>query len=89
MGKKSTGDKQLEEDYQIQPEKVTPTLDTSSWPLLLKVIHAPGSLSALMFAQRRICPGLCVPRESRGERLVMPTNEQSECAFTRARRHQA
>ena len=37
MGKKSTGAKQLEEDFQIQPEKVTPTLDTSNWPLLLKV----------------------------------------------------
>merc|ERR1711990_1083891 len=36
MGKKSTGAKQLEEDFQIQPEKVTPTLDTSNWPLLLK-----------------------------------------------------
>lgn len=34
--KKSVGEKQVEEDFQIQPEKVTPTLDTSQWPLLLK-----------------------------------------------------
>ena len=35
--KKNVGEAQLEEDFQIQPEKVTPTLDTSNWPLLLKV----------------------------------------------------
>merc|ERR1712216_673432 len=34
--KKEKGEAQLEEDFQIQPEKVTPTLDTSDWPLLLK-----------------------------------------------------
>jgi len=33
---KDVGKKQVEEDFQIQPEKVTPTLDTSNWPLLLK-----------------------------------------------------
>merc|ERR1712167_25625 len=34
--KKVVGAKQLEEDFQIQPEKTTPTLDTSEWSLLLK-----------------------------------------------------
>ncbi|KAJ3128342.1 centromere/microtubule-binding protein cbf5 [Nowakowskiella sp. JEL0407] len=38
MGKqqKSTSEKQLTEDFQIKPSNVTPTLDSSSWPLLLK-----------------------------------------------------
>lgn len=34
--KKATGDVQMEEDYEIKPEKVAPTLETSEWPLLLK-----------------------------------------------------
>jgi len=34
--KKSVGTKQTEEDFAIAPETVTPTLDTSKWPLLLK-----------------------------------------------------
>merc|ERR1711977_559824 len=34
--KKEKGEAQLEEDFQIQPETTTPTLDTSDWPLLLK-----------------------------------------------------
>merc|ERR1712164_22554 len=34
--KKEKGEAQLEEDFQIEPEKITPTLDTSKWPLLLK-----------------------------------------------------
>merc|ERR1712216_667546 len=34
--KKEKGEAQLKEDFQIQPEKITPTLDTSEWPLLLK-----------------------------------------------------
>jgi len=33
---KDVGSKQQEEDFAIQPETVTPTLDTSKWPLLLK-----------------------------------------------------
>lgn len=33
---KSTGDTQMAEDYEIKPDKVSPTLDTSKWPLLLK-----------------------------------------------------
>jgi len=33
---KSTGDKQLEEDFSIKPETTTPTLNCSDWPLLLK-----------------------------------------------------
>lgn len=28
--------KQAEEDYTIKPTAVTPSLDTSNWPLLLK-----------------------------------------------------
>ena len=48
MGKKSTGAKQLEEDFQIQPEKVTPTLDTSNWPLLLKDLSATMLLDQLI-----------------------------------------
>merc|ERR1719310_1019668 len=35
-GSKDVGAAQVEEDFQIQPEKITPTLDTSDWPLLLK-----------------------------------------------------
>ena len=27
---------QVTEDFAIQPEKITPTLDASKWPLLLK-----------------------------------------------------
>lgn len=34
MGKEVA--KQTEEDYSIKPQAVTPALDTSSWPLLLK-----------------------------------------------------
>lgn len=30
-------EEQKKADFLIQPEKVTPTLDTSQWPLLLKV----------------------------------------------------
>merc|ERR1712194_757108 len=34
--KKNVGEAQLSEDFQIQPEKSTPTINTSNWPLLLK-----------------------------------------------------
>merc|ERR1712010_106461 len=34
--KSNVGAEQLTADFQIEPEKVTPTLDTSKWPLLLK-----------------------------------------------------
>jgi len=40
--KKSVGTKQTEEDFAIAPETVTPTLDTSKWPLLLKVRSGPA-----------------------------------------------
>lgn len=33
---KSVADQQLEQDFVIKPEKTTPTLDTSDWPILLK-----------------------------------------------------
>ena len=40
MGKKSdpqeNGQAEIKQDFVIKPEKVTPKLDTSSWPLLLK-----------------------------------------------------
>ena len=40
MGKKSevqeNGQAEIRQDFVIKPEKVTPKLDTSSWPLLLK-----------------------------------------------------
>lgn len=32
----SSPPKQVTEDFAIQPEKITPTLDASKWPLLLK-----------------------------------------------------
>jgi len=36
------------EDFAIQPEKITPTLDASKWPLLLKnydkLMVRPGTL---------------------------------------------
>ena len=35
--KKSKKTVQAEEDYSIKPEKGLPAIDTSSWPLLLKV----------------------------------------------------
>jgi H/ACA ribonucleoprotein complex subunit 4 len=35
-GKKNVGSEQVTEDFQIAPEKTTPTLDCSKWPLLLK-----------------------------------------------------
>ena len=35
--KKNVGEEQVTEDFQIAPEKTTPTLDCSKWPLLLKV----------------------------------------------------
>merc|ERR1712057_81936 len=34
--KSNVGAEQLTADFQIEPEKVTPTLDTSKWPLLLR-----------------------------------------------------
>jgi len=34
--KKNVGSEQVTEDFQIAPEKTTPTLDCSKWPLLLK-----------------------------------------------------
>merc|ERR1712070_670724 len=34
--KGDVGSEQLNADFQIEPEKITPTLDTSKWPLLLK-----------------------------------------------------
>merc|ERR1712086_675387 len=34
--KKNVGEEQVTEDFQIVPEKTTPTLDCSKWPLLLK-----------------------------------------------------
>ena len=34
--KKDVGSKQVTEDFAIAPEKITPTLDASKWPLLLK-----------------------------------------------------
>merc|ERR1712070_112869 len=34
--KGDVGSEQLNADFQIEPEKTTPTLDTSKWPLLLK-----------------------------------------------------
>merc|ERR1712070_1054331 len=34
--KGDVGSEQLNADFQIEPEKITPTLDTSQWPLLLK-----------------------------------------------------
>merc|ERR1711907_884377 len=34
--KGDVGSEQLTADFQIEPEKITPTLDTSKWPLLLK-----------------------------------------------------
>ena len=34
-----------EADYSIKPEAVTPALDTSSWPLLLKSYDKRTSLS--------------------------------------------
>merc|ERR1712216_385460 len=34
--KSNVGDAQVTEDFQIQPQSETPTLDTSKWPLLLK-----------------------------------------------------
>lgn len=37
-GKKSVGEVQRNTDFLIKPEKVTPALDTSQWPLLLKVM---------------------------------------------------
>ena len=33
---KSVAEMQVEGDFVIQPEKKTPTLDTSEWPILLK-----------------------------------------------------
>ena len=36
MGKKDKAEKAGGDDYTIQPEKATPKLDTSKWPLLLK-----------------------------------------------------
>ena len=39
MSKKSKKEQQpKEEEYLIKPEKSAPKLDTSNWPLLLKVI---------------------------------------------------
>ncbi len=42
---KDVGSAQVKEDFQIQPEKITPTLDTSDWPLLLKVCSSPRNCS--------------------------------------------
>lgn len=36
MGKDVVATKKAEEDYSIKPQAVTPSLDTSDWPLLLK-----------------------------------------------------
>lgn len=36
MGKEVVVAKKAEEDYSIKPQAVTPSIDTSSWPLLLK-----------------------------------------------------
>ncbi|KAJ4148251.1 hypothetical protein LMH87_002730 [Akanthomyces muscarius] len=36
MGKEVVATKKAEEDYSIKPQAVTPSLDTSNWPLLLK-----------------------------------------------------
>ena len=38
--KKSKKTVEAEEDFSIKPEKGLPSIDTSSWPLLLKVTQA-------------------------------------------------
>jgi len=35
--KEKSGEPQAEADFQIKPENINVTLDTSEWPLLLKV----------------------------------------------------
>ena len=38
--KKAKKTAEAEEDFSIKPEKGLPSIDTSSWPLLLKVTHS-------------------------------------------------
>jgi hypothetical protein len=38
--KKAKKTTEAEEDFSIKPEKGLPSIDTSSWPLLLKVTHS-------------------------------------------------
>jgi hypothetical protein len=65
--------KQVTEDFAIQPEKITPTLDASKWPLLLK------NYDKLMV---RVCRGWIPPPRIAGLLLRAIRMKRKEGFFT-------
>jgi hypothetical protein len=65
--------KQVTEDFAIQPEKITPTLDASKWPLLLK------NYDKLMV---RVCRGWIPPPRIAGLLLRAQRMKRKEGFFT-------